>query len=357
MLALWRDKPPLHARWVAVAAGVAVLLGAAAWEIRGFFPKGPGRPRWVVVSPGMSAAAVGKRLEQEGLVVSGWAFALTCQVLGESRRLQAGAYRLSPAMSPAAIAERLARGETSTLRLLVPPGARVAQVAAAAAAEGLASRRQLLALARSGRIGVPLPPPGPGVRYRLEGYLGPATYSFPPHVGARRLWATLVRTFDARVLTPRVRAALRRRGVSVREAVTLASLVEEEACLPADRRLVAAVFWNRLRRGMPLQSDATVRYALGRPASTLTVRSLRVPSPYNTYLHRGLPPGPIASPSRESLLAVLHPAKVPYLYFTARPDGSLVFSRTYAGQLRAQRRAWPAAPSRCPGVVAARRDR
>jgi UPF0755 protein len=170
----------------------------------------------------------------------------------------------------------------------------------------------------------------------LEGYLFPDTYALPRRASARDLVARMVRRFNV-VMNDELRALAGARGLGLRQAVTLASLVEKETASPAERPIVAAVYLNRLREGIGLQCDPTVIYALelrGRFNGNLTRADLAVDSPYNTYRYRGLPPGPIAAPGRSSLEAVAHPAEVDYLYFVSRNDGTHAFASTLAAHNR-----------------------
>jgi UPF0755 protein len=170
----------------------------------------------------------------------------------------------------------------------------------------------------------------------LEGYLFPETYALPRRASADALTAQMVARFE-RVFGPDLRAAAASRGLSIRQAVTLASLVEKETARAEERPLVAAVYANRLRIGMGLQCDPTVIYALqkaGKYTGNLTRENLTFDSPYNTYRYAGLPPGPIAAPGRFALEAAVRPATVDYLYFVSRNDGSHMFASTYAEHQR-----------------------
>jgi UPF0755 protein len=170
----------------------------------------------------------------------------------------------------------------------------------------------------------------------LEGYLFPDTYPFPRTTDASVVVKTMATRFGA-AFDADLRADAERLGLSLREATTLASLVEKETAVPSERPLVAAVFHNRLNVGMRLQCDPTVIYALmraGRWDGNIRKDDLQLDSPFNTYLYAGLPPGPIASPGRSSLEAAVRPAEVPYLYFVSRNDGSHVFATTYAEHSR-----------------------
>lgn len=175
-----------------------------------------------------------------------------------------------------------------------------------------------------------------GLATSAEGYLFPTTYLMPVGIGARTLVGVMTAEFLQR-WDPAWDGRLAELGMSRHQAVTLASIVEAEVRYAPDREYVAAVYHNRLRRGMPLQADPTVIYAHGRRLTRVWERQLQIDSPYNTYLHAGLPPGPISQPGRASIVATLYPKSVPYLYFVAQPDGKHVFSTTYAQHLEAIR--------------------
>lgn len=320
----------------------ATFLAVAVWGI--WSQAAPVRPEanavrpLVIIPAGVGLGGVANVLRARGLIRSVAFFEAYALATGDSRRLEAGTYRLSPAMSTPAIVRALATGQTAAVTFTVVPGMTVAQVAERAAALGLGTASAFLAYARTAS-----PPPGflpgGGVRDPLEGYLYPDTYRIGVGASPAEVVAPMLAAFG-RAFGAQARAAARKEGLTPTGAVTLASIVEREASRASVRREVAGVFLNRLRLGMPLGSDATVYYAAKvAPGGALTAADLDVPSPYNTYRRRGLPPGPIDNPSGGALAAVLHPAHTPYLYFFARPDGTYVFSRTYAGQLAAERKA------------------
>jgi UPF0755 protein len=178
----------------------------------------------------------------------------------------------------------------------------------------------------------------------LEGYLFPDTYTVPEGATASEAIAVMAKRFE-QAWKPEWTARLDTLGLSRHDALTLASIVEREARLPEERPVIAGVYLNRLRSGMRLQADPTVQYALPAHKARLFYKDLRVKSPYNTYIHKGLPPGPIASPGVPSIVAALYPAKVPYKYFVAFPDGHHEFRVTVAQHevaVKASRKAWAA---------------
>jgi UPF0755 protein len=225
--------------------------------------------------------------------------------------------------------------------LTVPEGLRVEEVAALLERRGIVKGADFLAaltLAQNaGPNGAPLAglrPAGTGI----EGYVYPATYSFSRRATAGEIASAMLQALEER-FTPEMRERARQMGLTPHEVLTLASIVEREIVVPEERPLVASVYLNRLRQGIALQADPTVQYAVGpRPGALgiqsywkrdLTVQDLQSASPYNTYATAGLPPGPIANPGIDSILAVLNPAQTSFLYFVARPDGSHAFSATF----------------------------
>jgi UPF0755 protein len=236
-------------------------------------------------------------------------------------------------MPPRQIAAKMALGETAQGVVTVPEGYTVRQIARRLAEHHLVDEAQFLALAQTGGRSFHLrgwTPPDDN----LEGYLFPDTYTVPKGASARDVLQIMLENFARRVVVPYGAAADRFPG-GLPAAVTLASLVEREAEVDADRPLIAAVYRNRLKAGMRLQCDATVQYALPEHKARLFYADLRVDSPYNTYQHAGLPPTPIANPGLPSIEAALHPARVDYLYYVAGPGGRHIFSRTLAGHNQA----------------------
>jgi UPF0755 protein len=221
------------------------------------------------------------------------------------------------------------RGEVVTTRVTIPEGFTVQQIVQRLVEHHIGSKKAFASLLAHPLPG--MPPASAGVRDPYEGYLFPATYQFPYGTSPQEALLIMWQTFKARAMALYDQS---HSSVNMEQWITLASIIQEEDKNPRDAAKISGVFANRLKRGMPLQSDATVRYALGRAVSgPLTLRDLGVHSPYNTYWHKGLPPGPICNPGMLSLKAALSPAKVPYLYFIALPNGRTLFATTYAQQL------------------------
>ena len=285
-----------------------------------------------VVGPGEPLSAVARRLEERGLIRSALRFRLLARLEGVDRRLQAGEYALSAALSPGEILSRFERGLVRLHRLTIPEGLTLAQVAALVEKAGLVPAAEFESRAREPgfvrALGVPAD--------TLEGYLFPETYFFPRSAGAEAILRAMVDRFRA-AFPPEWDERAATLGMSRHEVVTLASIIEKETGDPAERPLISSVFHNRLKRGMRLETDPSVIYGIRDFDGNLTRRHLETPTPYNTYLIRGLPPGPIANPGKASLQAALFPAESPYLYFVSRKDGTHHFSRTYDEHQRAVR--------------------
>ncbi|HEY6549223.1 MAG TPA: endolytic transglycosylase MltG [Vicinamibacteria bacterium] len=314
---------------------LAALLGLRLfWVVE---TRGPLRPpgaaaELLEVPPGASAASIAKRLQELGLVRHPLVFRILVLLRGQGGALKAGTYELEGPLSLEQIADLLARGDVVRNEVTFPEGKVLEEMADIVEAKGIPAA-EFLAAARDPALVRDLDPLAPD----LEGYLFPDTYDLPS--GANR-GAILVQRMVQRfrdVIEP-LRPDLALQKLSLREVVTLASVVEKETGQPSERPRIAAVFTNRLQRKMPLQTDPTVIYALrkaGRWDGNIRRQDLEIDSPYNTYRRSGLPPGPIASPGREAILATLHPADTKDLYFVSRNDGSHHFSETLTEHERA----------------------
>lgn len=303
-----------------VVAALVVAGGVAIRALTSPYTPPPGA--MLIVREGDAFAAVAARLERAGIVRSALALRAFARFAGRDRRLQPGEYRFATPLTMAALLDILASGG-SRPEVTVPEGLTVRDVAALLARDGLGSAEDFLCLADDAEFLLAAGVPGP----QLEGYLFPDTYRFTPVMSPSEILATMVRRFHERFDTDRHRRAAAR-GMTVNEVLTLASIVEKESALATERPVIAGVFYNRLRLGMPLQSDPTLIYAAPNFAGDLTRADLTRPSAYNTYLVTGLPPGPIANPGLAAIDAVLAPADTPYLYFVSRNDGSHVFAAT-----------------------------
>jgi UPF0755 protein len=309
--------------------GVIAAAGGGLWLYRSVqtpFKGYADAETFVEIAPGSSTPTMGRLLTEAGVVQHPQIFRIAVWMRGAGRRLQAGEYRFDRAMTPAEVVDKIVRGDVFLKPVTFREGLTIRQMAAVFEEQGLGTKDAFIAAARKGSAIHDIDPEARD----LEGYLFPDTYTLPRRATAEQLVARMVARFE-KALTPEVRQRAAARGLTVRQLVTLASLVEKETAKPAERPLVAAVYANRLKIGMGLQCDPTVIYALeraGRFDGNLTRTDLQFDSPYNTYRYSGLPPGPIAAPGQASLEASAQPADVPYLYFVSRNDGSHEFAAT-----------------------------
>lgn len=332
--------------WIALSAAllVAVLaLGLAAWRLQhGLRPADPAATATQVfaVPPGATLSRVARELEAAGLVRSGLALRILARHRGVERSLHAGEYELSPAMTAGEILARIAEGRVRPLELVVPEGWTAADVARRLGDLGLAEPEAFLSVVHDSASAAELGVEGPG----LEGYLFPETYHLQRGLEAREIARTLVEQFL--VVWRPLEAEARAQGLGMRQVATLASIVEKETAAGEERPLIAAVFRNRLRLGMRLDSDPTVIYGIaGFDGNLRRVHLEDEGNPYNTYRIAGLPPGPIANAGAEALRAVVRPAEADYLYFVSRNDGTHVFSRSLREHAENVRR-WQKSPAR-----------
>ena len=292
-----------------------------------------GTPVRVVVPAGSTFRNAADSLAAARVVRWPLAFRVYAKVTGRDRVLKAGTYLVARGTSWDELLDRLSSGRALVRTLTIPEGYSIAQIVPALARTlGVPSDSVEAAVRDSAlrrRLDVPTP--------TLEGYLFPDTYTFADGATARDAVERMVRRYE-QVWQPSWTARLDTIRMSRHDVVTLASIVEKEARLAAERPVIAAVYLNRLRDGMLLQADPTVQYARGAHTSRVLYRDLAIQHAYNTYRHKGLPPGPIASPGAASLEASLYPANVPYKFFVAHPDGHHEFHIRYTEHLAAVRR-------------------
>jgi UPF0755 protein len=300
------------------------------------------RPVSVTINEGASVESIAGELEEAGVIRSAWAFRWTARSRGNSTKLKAGRYRFSGGLSLAQILQRLEVGPEALsdgrIRVTIPEGFTLRQIAAALNKSGATDGKAFLAEATHPRSIARLRADFPLPNATLEGYLFPDTYYFDRKSSPAQVIESMMTNFMQRFVRP-YQQEIRASGRSLHSLVTEASLIEREARVPEDRARIAGVIDNRLKKGMRLQIDATVLYALGEHKSRVLYKDLEIDSPYNTYRHVGLPPGPIASPGLASLEAVLRPEKNAYLYYVARPTGDHIFTRTRAEHEAAIRKA------------------
>ena len=309
---------------LAAAAAVAAWLG---WkQLHEPYQGYTGPEQFVTIRQGASSSEIGRQLATAQVVRDPGLFRAALWWTGRGRSLKAGEYRFDHALTPLEVLGVLVRGDVYTLRLTFPEGLSIDEMAKLYESHGFGKGSDFIAAARNVNRIRDLD----GKASDLEGYLFPETYSLPRQIPAARLVDLMVDRFLA-VYDDKMRARASAGGLTTRQALTLASLIEKETGTPEERPLVAAVYRNRMKIGMPMQADPTVVYALSkahRYDGNIRREDLSLDSPYNTYRYPGLPPGPIAAPGKASLEAALMPADVPYLYFVSRNDGSHVFART-----------------------------
>lgn len=309
--------------FLAIAAFFGFLAAerhpAAGWQPRNIFiPKGSGYPEIVAI------------LQESRLLRHPFVFRALVLGTAMGRRLQSGEYAFPGPPSAFEVWRKLVRGEVARYSVTIPEGSNIHDIARILGDSGLAEPGAFLAAARSRELAARLDVPGE----TAEGFLFPDTYVLVRYMPAEEIIGIMVRMFRRR-FTPEMEEKGRVAGLSLREIVTIASIVEKETGVPEEKPLVSAVIRKRLAIGMPLQMDPTVIYGLGKFGGNLTRKDLRTPNPYNTYLRRGLPPGPITNPGLASLLAAVSPADEGFLYFVSRNDGSHEFSRSLSDHNRA----------------------
>ena len=317
-----RKKKKSHLAAFALVAFLLTLgvAGTAAWVV--LTPFGPATETFVEVAPGSSTARIGQQLEASGVVRSRYAFEAVR--LWKHGTLRAGEYRFDHPVPAAEVYARIVRGDVFTRTVTIPEGSNLFDVAGRLEQAGFGTRQGFLDAADQQTSLVADLDPG---AKSLEGYLFPDTYHLARKATPEQICATMVRRF---------RAVAQQLGLkeNVHNVVTIASLVERESALDNERPLVASVFDNRLAKGMALMTDPAVIYGLeleGRWRGTIYASDLKRDTAYNTYLHKGLPPGPIANPGARSLRAAMNPAETDYLYFVAagaNPRGHSLFSAT-----------------------------
>ncbi|MDE0331251.1 MAG: endolytic transglycosylase MltG [Nitrospinae bacterium] len=292
-----------------------------------------GEAKRVHVRSGMSFTQILELLENGGLIKNPGLFHLQARLRGGAKSIQAGVYELKSSMPPREIYRYLSEGRVARRTFTVPEGYNVREIARTIQRAKLASEAEIIRLSRNPSFLKELEISAASI----EGYLFPDTYHFPVDAEAKKILSFMVRTMRKK-FSPALRKQAKAMGFTIHQTLTLASIIEKETSLSSERPLIAAVFINRLKRKMRLQSDPTVIYGLPHFDGNITKKDLRYDSPYNTYLYRGLPPGPIASPGLESIKSALNPANVKYLYFVATKDGGHRFSRTYREHRRAVNR-------------------
>jgi UPF0755 protein len=293
-----------------------------------------GDPILFTVSEGDSAATIGSALEEQGIVRSARLFEVLVGLRGVSADLEAGEYEFEHGLPAIEAVNRIAEGKTASRVITIPEGRRVEEVGELLEVNGITTQREFLAALVKADYNEPFLQQL--ATEDLQGYIFPARYEFSRSTTADQVVATMLRGFQTNVYDE---VELEGQDLTLEQVVTLAAIVEREAATAEERPIIASVFLNRLRLGIPLQADPTVQFSIASvPANVeqygwwkkeLTFEDLEFDSPYNTYVYGGLPPGPIANPGLDSVLAVVRPAETNYLFFVAKADdGTHVFAET-----------------------------
>ncbi len=310
---------------LAILALGLMATGFESWRIMTPTDALAAGPRVVEIPAQEGVLGIARRLRDAEVVPSAEVFVALGVLRGSARTLRAGEYEFPQGTTPLSALRLLESGKVRLHPVLHPEGATLTELARTFAQQQLAPAADVLRVAHDPAFLRSLGVEGPS----LEGYVFPDTYYFTRGLTVEQMLTRMVQRLKTK-LTPEHVARARERGLGVHQLLTLASIVEREAVVQDERRLISAVFWNRLEVGMPLQADPTVQYAVGKERRTLTRADLAAEHPFNTYTRTGLPPGPIASPGLASIEAALDPAPVKYLYFVARDDQRHTFSVTVA---------------------------
>jgi len=322
------DRPRRIGRGVALAVLAVALLSA--FFLFDTYPTGSWEKKLVLVPKGSRLPGVIGILRENGILPHPLAFRALVLLTGSGRQIRYGEYVFATPPSAFDTWRRLTRGDVIKYEVTVPPGANLYDTAKLLEEDKVLTAEAFLAAATSPSVLRRLEIPGESA----EGYLFPDRYIFVKPITPEEILESMVRQFR-RKIPPDTEMRARGEGLSLHQVVTIASIIEKETGVEEEKPIVSAVIRRRLVLGMPLQMDPTVIYGVKRFDGTVTRKDLRTAGPYNTYLNRGLPPGPIANPGLASLAAALNPSKTEYLYFVSKNDGSHTFSRTLPEHLRA----------------------
>lgn len=317
---------------ILIIVGVLIIAGGlgAIYLVPNTFAQDDGT-QVLVIEKGQTGTEIADMLYERGLIRSTQGFKLWLYLSGTNDKLQTGHYQIPNKVTVRELISLLQEGHVESIRVTIPEGYTVGDIAIVLEKNQIMKAKDFLAEAKTF---VPYPYMK-GTRlatYPVEGFLFPSTYEIPVGATPREVIQMMADEMN-RYLTPAVKKQIQAQHMSIHDFVTLASIVERESLFDADRPTIAGVFKKRLAHGIPLQSDATISYVLGYAKEDVTIGDTQLQSPYNTYVSKGLPPGPIANPGKKALDAVLHSEDTDYLYFVADKDGHNHFSKTYEEHL------------------------
>lgn len=315
---------------------LAILIGGSALYLTGSkSPPEPGNEDKMIVNIplGSGTQTIGDLLKEKGVIKSSFVFRVESKLKGYDGLYKAGEYLFSPSMDMNSIIDSLINGDKrNVVRFTIPEGYTVDQTIDAILAKGLGTEEGLKKEAAKGKFPYDFLKDAPKETvYALEGYLYPQTYDVSPGASDRSILNTMLNHFGT-LFTEEMALKAKQSGYDINEIITIASLIERETSVKEEKGKIASVIYNRLKLGMPLQIDATIQYALGKPKASLSINDTKIDSPYNTYKLKGLPPGPICSPAIDSIGAALNPDTTDYIYYVLGTDGTGAhkFSKDYS---------------------------
>ena len=317
---------------ILIIVGVLVIAGGlgAIYLVPNTFAQDDGT-QVLVIEKGQTGTEIADMLYERGLIRSTQGFKLWLYLSGTNDKLQTGHYQIPNKVTVRELISLLQEGHVESIRVTIPEGYTVGDIAIVLEKNQIMKAKDFLAEAKT-YVPYPYMKGTKPATYPVEGFLFPSTYEIPVGATPREVIQMMADEMN-RYLTPAVKKQIQAQHMSIHDFVTLASIVERESLFDADRPTIAGVFKKRLAHGIPLQSDATISYVLGYAKENVTIGDTQLQSPYNTYVSKGLPPGPIANPGKKSLDAVLHSENTDYLYFVADKEGHNHFSKTYEEHL------------------------
>lgn len=322
-----------------VAAVVAIAGGVAGFQMwlsgegnnKGFAVNGN---RMVRVKEGMSTADIAQLLHEKKLVKNPKAFGYQARWDGLAGKLQAGMYQLQGGMSNKELVDTFVKGKIQYVKFVVPEGYSIKKIAEKLQTEELGDAKKFMEAAKN-YAPYPYMQTDKPVNFKAEGFVFPATYDFAYGTSEKRMLETMVAIFDKRMEQDGIKAVIKEKNLKLHDVVNMAAMVELEAVYTEEQPRIAGVFDKRMKIGMPIQSDTTIQYLLGKQKEVVLYKDLEIDSPYNTYKYAGLPPGPIGSPGMAAIKAVLQPEQNDFLYFVAEKDGHHRFTKSFAEHQKA----------------------